>query len=46
MAERYKKRLPKASIGKSCVRFKRLSDLDTKELQALLKETARSKFGT
>ena len=46
VAERYKKRLPRASIGKSCVRFKRLSDLDTEELQALLKETARSKFGT
>jgi hypothetical protein len=45
VAERYKKRLPKASIGKSCVRFKRLSDVDTKELQALLKETARTGFG-
>ncbi len=45
VAERYKKRLPKASIGKSCVRFKRLSDLDPKVLQALLKETARTGFG-
>jgi Domain of unknown function (DU1801) len=45
VAERYKKRLPRASIGKSCVRFKRLSDLDPKVLQALLKETARTGFG-
>ena len=45
VAERYKKRLPKASIGKSCVRFKRLSDVDSKQLQALLKETAKTGFG-
>jgi hypothetical protein len=45
VAERYKKQLPKASIGKSCVRFKRLSDLDVKALQALLKETEKTGFG-
>jgi hypothetical protein len=45
VAERYKKRLPKASIGKSCVRFKRLEDLDVDALTALLKETARTGFG-
>ena len=45
VAERYKKKLPKASIGKSCVRFKRLADLDRTVLQALLKETARTGFG-
>jgi hypothetical protein len=32
-------------IGKSCVSFKRLSDVDTKELQALLKETAKTGSG-
>jgi hypothetical protein len=32
-------------VGKSCVRFKRLSDVDTKALQALLKETAKTGFG-
>ena len=41
VAERYVDRLPKASIGKSCVRFKKLADLDEKALVALIKETAR-----
>ena len=41
-AERYRDRLPKASIGKSCVRFKKLADLDEKALVALIKETART----
>ena len=45
VAERYKARLPGASIGKSCVRFKRLADLDVKVLTALLKEAARTGFG-
>ena len=40
VAERYKKRLPKANIGKSCVRFKRLSDLDEDILRELIRETA------
>ncbi|MEU0515688.1 DUF1801 domain-containing protein [Amycolatopsis sp. NPDC006125] len=29
LAESYADALPKASIGKSCIRFKRLADLDT-----------------
>ena len=41
LAERYVDRLPKASIGKSCVRFKRTSDLDLDELRALLAEAGR-----
>ena len=45
VAERYKQRLPKASIGKSCVRFKRLSDLDEKTLRELLRETAEGEWG-
>lgn len=45
VAERYKDRLPKAKVGKSCVRFKKLAQLDLKVLEALIKETARSKFG-
>ncbi len=45
VAERYKDRLPKASIGKSCVRFKRLDDLDLNALKALLKETAKVGYG-
>ena len=42
MAERYVDRLPKASIGKSCVRFRKLADLDEKALVALIKETAKT----
>ena len=41
VAERYVDRLPKASIGKACVRFKKLADLDEKALVALIKETAK-----
>jgi hypothetical protein len=44
VAERYKKKLPKASIGKSCVRFKKLDDLDVEALKALLRETAKTGF--
>lgn len=45
VAEAYKERLPKANIGKSCVRFKRLSDLDEAALASLLQATARGTFG-
>lgn len=45
VAERYRKRLPKADIGKSCVRFKKVDDLDLVALRALLKETAKTGFG-
>ena len=41
VAERFVDRLPKASIGKSCVRFKRLDDLDENELVALIEQTAK-----
>ena len=41
VAPRYVDRLPKASIGKSCVRFKKLADLDEESLVALIEETAR-----
>jgi hypothetical protein len=40
VAERYADRLPKARIGKSCVRFKKLADLDEQALVALIAETA------
>jgi uncharacterized protein YdhG (YjbR/CyaY superfamily) len=40
VAERFKDRLSKANIGKSCVRFKRLSDLDEETLRELIRETA------
>ena len=38
VAERYRKALPKANIGKACVRFKRLSDLDQGALKELIRE--------
>ena len=41
LAERYVERLPKASIGKSCVRFKRTSDVDLDVLRELLSEASR-----
>ncbi|GAA4528214.1 iron chaperone [Amycolatopsis samaneae] len=40
LAESYAERLPKASVGKSCVRFKRVSDVDTAVLAELLREAA------
>jgi len=45
VAERYKERLPKASIGKSCVRFKRVSDLDEDVLRELIRESADAGWG-
>lgn len=44
LAERYKDKLPKASIGKSCIRFKKLADVDMKVLQKLLKEAEKIGF--
>ena len=41
VVEHYKKALPKANIGKCCVRFKRLDDLDPAALAKLLKEGAK-----
>ena len=40
VAERYVDRLGNASIGKACVRFKKLADLDEQALVALIEETA------
>jgi Domain of unknown function (DU1801) len=41
LAETFKDRLPKADIGRSCVRFKRLSDVDQEELVDLIKKGAK-----
>lgn len=41
-AERRKSELPKASIGKSCIRFKKLEDVDLKVLMSIVKEGARA----
>jgi hypothetical protein len=40
VAPRYADRLPKASIGKTCVKFKKLTDLDENALVALIKDVA------
>ena len=45
VAERYRTRLPRADIGKCCVRFKRLDDLDPEALVSLLKEAAATPYG-
>ncbi len=44
VAERYRSRLPKASIGKSCVRFKRVADLDLEALAELIRVSASTGF--
>lgn len=44
VAEQYKAKLPKASIGKSCVRFKKFDDLDLKVVRAMLKEASTGMF--
>ena len=41
LAESFKAKLPKADIGRSCVRFKRLSDLDLKALNELISQGAK-----
>ena len=40
--EKYKELLPKASIGKSCVRFRRLSDLDRRVLDKMIRHAAKA----
>jgi hypothetical protein len=42
LAEQYADRLPKASIGKSCVRFTRLCDVDGDVLREMVAEAART----
>jgi hypothetical protein len=40
LAERYKSELPKASIGKSCIRFKKTVDIDLEILKEIIKKSA------
>ena len=42
IAELYKEKLSKASIGKSCIRFKKLEDMDLKVLQGILLKALKS----
>ena len=41
VVERFRDRLPKADIGKACVRFRRVDDLDADALADLIREAAR-----
>jgi hypothetical protein len=45
VAEKYKKDLPKANIGKSCVRFKKFEDIDSAVLKKILLESEKSPMG-
>ena len=38
IAEKHKKDLPKADIGRSCIRFKRLADVDLRVLAKIIRE--------
>lgn len=42
VAEKYKKELGKVSVGRSCVRFKKIEDLNLKTLEKVLKLTRKS----
>lgn len=43
IAEEAKDGFPKASIGKSCIRFKKLEDIDQEELKKLIISAAKGK---
>lgn len=42
LAEKYKDELGKVSVGKSCIRFKKLSDINQAVLKKLLQEAAKN----
>jgi hypothetical protein len=42
VAEKYKSRLPKANIGRSCIRFRKLADVDLDVLKSAIKEGAEA----
>ncbi len=39
--EKYKDQLPKASIGRSCIRFKKVSDIDLAVLKKIILESVK-----
>lgn len=45
VAEKYKHQLAKANIGKSCIRFKKIDDLDLSVLTKILRESEKSPMG-
>ncbi len=42
LAEKHKAKLGKVSVGKSCIRFKRIEDVNLRELRVVLKAAERS----
>lgn len=46
LAETYASRLPGASIGRACIRFKRLSDVDSDVLAQILRTAAANPPGS
>lgn len=45
VAERYKKELGKANVGRSCIRFRSLDDLHLPTLRKVLRAAAKGTFG-
>ena len=45
VAEQFKFQLPKAKVGKGCVRFGRLADLDQDVLRELIRKSASAGWG-
>lgn len=41
IAEKYADQLPKASIGKSCIRFRKVEDIDLNVIRRILKEAEK-----
>ena len=46
LAESFAPRLPKASIGKSCINFKKLEDVDVNVLREIAEKTASADFSS
>lgn len=42
LAEKYKKELGKVSVGRSCIRFKKIEDLNLKTLEKVIKLAVKS----
>ncbi len=42
LAEKYKKELGKVSVGRSCIRFKKIKDVNLKTLRKVIKLAAKS----
>lgn len=41
IAQNYERKLPKASIGKSCIRFKRIDDVNLEVIEMILKHAEK-----